>query len=300
MLIEDIQLGICAMHNKSWHLRERIRDDPDQEIGNSIERDALKRRFDAWKHLINQSPIQQTDHLDFSQDQHLAMRYYYGIEDHSDPGWQLIVFDRPKNLIFDTMMLYHLLNMHLFADIRTLNQLAKDKHPTDPMNLSGEIHLKAKERREMSIRKWVESASVRRALCHATDVLFSCNNISGHENSHVDPIAFVALSVGALIVWACCMFDGKGCPDCVSEEAILPAVIAPITELTKWSGPRSSQVLDKNRETWIEMGDSRGAITGLPLCRCNINLLLAKFRGCIRQGWDVADMIAPGIFKIPI
>lgn len=31
MLIEDIQLGICAMHSKIWQLRERIRDAPSQE-----------------------------------------------------------------------------------------------------------------------------------------------------------------------------------------------------------------------------------------------------------------------------
>jgi hypothetical protein len=297
MLIEDIQLGICAMHSKVWHLRERIREGPDQEISNAIERDALKRRLDAWKHLIFRIPIQQTDHMDFSQEQHLAMRYYYGIEDHSDPGWQLLVFDRPKTLILDTLMLYHLLSMHLFTDIRTLTQIAKDKHPPNPEGVSGEMYFKAKERREESTRTWTKSAAVRRALTHATDILVSYNNVSGLENSQIDPIAFVALSVGALIVWAYCMHNGNVCPDCISEGQILPFLDAPVVELTKWSGPKTSQVFERDKETWIEMGGCPGALTGLLLCRCNTNLLMAKFCDCIRKGWNVAETIAPGIFK---
>ena len=297
MLVEDIQLGICAMHSNIWQLLERMRDSPENEVSIAIERDSLKRRLEAWKHWLVQIPIQQMDHIDFSQEQHLAMRYYYGIEDHSQPGWQWIVFNRPKNLIYDTLTLYHLLNLHLYADIRTLTQLAKDKNLVDPTRVLGEKYLKASERREGSTRAWVESTSMRRALCHATDILVSYNNIPSLENNQVDPIAYVALSVGALVIWAYCMFSGKGCPDCISEGQVLPSTGAPIIELTKWSGPRTSQIFEKDKETWIEMGGYRGALTGLLLCRCNIGLLVAKFRACIRDGWNVADTIAPGIFK---
>ena len=297
MLVEDIQLGICAMRSRIWQLLERTRDDPASEVSNAIERDSLKRRLDAWKHWLLQIPIQQTDQLDFSQEQHLAMRYYYGIEDHSQPGWQLIVFDRPKNLIFDTLTLYHLLNLHLYAEIRELTQLAKDKLRVQPTSALGEKFRNAAERREDSTRIWAESASVRRALCHATDILVSYNSISGLENNQVDPIAYVALSVSALVIWGYCMFGGKGCPACISEGQILPFIGAPVIELTKWSGSRSSQIFEKDKETWIEMGGCRGAVTGLLLCRCNIDLLVARFRTCIRDGWNVADSIAPGIFK---
>ncbi|KAG0646616.1 hypothetical protein D0Z07_7504, partial [Hyphodiscus hymeniophilus] len=297
MLVEDIQLGICAMHSKIWHLRELSRDNTGQEISNAIERDWLKRRLDAWKQLMGRIPLQQTDYIDFSQEQHLAMRYYYGCEDHSIPGWQLTVFDRPKNLIFDTIILYHLLSIHVSADIRILTQLAKDKHPGDSVKNEGEKYLKGKEQREASTRAWVKSASVRRALTHATDILVSYNNVSGLQNSHVDPIVFIALSVSALIVWAYCMHGGEGCPDCLSGEQDLPFLDTPVVELTKWSGPNTCQVFEKDRETWIERGGCRGALAGLNLCRCNVDLLMAKFRRCIRQGWNVADTIAPGIFN---
>ena len=297
MLIEDIQLGICAIHSTVWQLLERTRDSTENEVSNAIERDSLKRRLDAWKHWIDQIPIQQTDHIDFSQEQHLAMRYYYGIEDHSQPGWQLIVFNRPKNLIFDTLMLYHLLSMHLHADIRTLTQMAKDSHPVDPAFVPGEKYLKAQERREESTRAWAESPAVRRALCHATDIIVSYSGISGLENNQVDPIAYVALSIAALVIWAYCMYGGKGCPDCISEGQILPSIGAPVMELTKWSSPKTSQVFEKDKETWVEIGGCRGALTGILFCRCNIDLLVAKFRACIRDGWNVADTLAPGIFK---
>ena len=298
MLIEDIQIGICAMQSQIWQLQERLRDAPDQGISNAIERDFLKRRLDAWKHWILRIPIQQTDNIDFSQEQRLVMRYYYGVEDHSDPGWQVIVFNRPKNLIFDTLILYHLLSMHLFADVRTLTQLARDKQPVDPTSALGEMYLKAKDRREVAIRTWVESAAVRTALTHASDILVLYDNVSGLDNNHVDPIVFAALSTSALIIWAYCMHGGKGCPNCVIDEQLNPFPDKPIVELTEWSGPKISQLLKKDRDTWIEMGLCRGALAGIPLCRCNIDLLMAKFHGCIRPGWSVANTVAPGVFKL--
>ncbi len=298
LLIEDIQLGICAIHSKVWYSRKKIQNYPDQDISNGIETGALQRQLDTWKYWINQNPIKHTDHIDFSREQHLAMRFYYGMEDHSDPGWQLIVFDRPKNLIFDTLMLYHLLSIHLFADVRMLTQLAKDDDPTNTVRGSGEIYLKDKERRKRTIRKWAESASVRQALCHATDLLASYNNLSGLEINSVDPIAFVALSVGALVVWAFSMYGGKGCSDCVSENTNIPFIATSIVELTNWSGRKTSQVFDEDRKTWVEMGGCRVTISGLPLCRCHIGSLMANFRSCIRQDWDIVDTIAPGIFKL--
>jgi hypothetical protein len=295
MLVEDIQLGICAVYSKLLQLLEKARDSPDNEV--SVEKDALRRRLDSWKHWLLQIPIQQTDHIDFSQEQHLAMRYYYGIEDHSQPGWQLIVFDRPKNLIFDTLTLYHFMVVYLYADIRTLSQLAKDKQSADPMFVAGETYLKAQRRREDTTRAWVKSAAVRRVLCHATDILVSYSSISRLENNHVDPIAYVALSVSALVIWAYCMYGGKGCVDCAPEKGISLLIGKPVIELTKWSAPKTSQMFEKDKETWIETGNCQGALAGILLCRCNIDLLVAKFRVCIPEEWNVADTIAPGVFK---
>ena len=73
MLIEDIQLGICAMHSKIWQLQERIRESSDQEINNESGRHDPKRRLDAWKDWIIRIPVQQLDQNDFSQEHHLAM-----------------------------------------------------------------------------------------------------------------------------------------------------------------------------------------------------------------------------------
>ena len=225
------------------------------------------------------------------------MRYYYGMEDQSQPGWQLIVFDRPKSLIFDTLMLYNLLSLHLHADIRTLTQNAKDKLEADPTFVPREKYLKAREQREESTRAWVDSTTVRRALCHATNILVSYSGLSRLDENQADPIAYVALSVAALVVWTYCTNCREGCPACSSDAHILAYCNAPVVELTRWSGLKTTQSFEKDREAWIEMDCCRGAITGIVLCRCNIDLLVAKFRGCIRDEWNVADTIAPGIFK---
>jgi hypothetical protein len=279
------------MHTSVWQSHQGIK---------SNDEEYQKRRLESWKHWILQSPIQQTDHIDFTIEQSLAMRYYYGMEDHSQPGWQLIVFDRAKTLILDTLMLYHLLALHLNANIQIIRQLAKETIEPDPGCVYGGINLKAQAKRESSTRAWVQSQSARRALCHATDILVCYSNVSGLENRQVDPIAYVGLSTAALVVWAYCIFGGDGCFDCNAEFAVLPN-IGPPSELTKWSvpsGPKASQVLSKDKDSWIETGHCRGALTGIMLCRCNIKLLVAKFRACIRDGWEAADSVAPGIFKL--
>jgi hypothetical protein len=246
--------------------------------------------------------LQQSVGTFFTEEQHLSMRFYYGTEDHSQVGWQNIVLARVKSLIFDALMLYHLFSFNVYADIRTLTQLAKGTAQTNLSNATAGIHTKAQYEREILTREWTQTANARRALWHTADILLlqksidcDISKVSGLESKTLDPIAYAAVSVSALIVWAFCMFGTQGCEMCLSEYP--PHGLIAI-ELTAWSLTRNEAALEKEKETWIETGGSgRIALDGIQLCRCNVDFLMTGFYACLPDEWELAHAIAPNIFK---
>jgi hypothetical protein len=228
------------------------------------------------------------------------LRHYYGFEDQSQPGWQGEVVARVKSLFFDSLMLYHLFSLHLLAEIGTLTQLAKDQNTTTTY----ERHRRAREHRICATERWTGTPTARQALCHAVEILIEHQTIihearktTGLEKDTLDPIGHNALSCAALAVWAYCTFGIHKCDICTAVSTSTPlAGVGPVVELSAFCGSNSQQ--EEVKDTWLEMrGGCRVQLQGIPLCQCNVKFLMNLFRVCIPEGWEVADSIAPGVFK---
>jgi hypothetical protein len=286
MLVEDIQLGLCEMQFSMWQMAEKLRQNTD--VNNAIQRDTLGRRLETWHRLLLRLPFRQSDNLSLSQDQHMAMRFYYGFENHAESGWQSAVFARPKGLFFDALMLYHLLNLQLYADVRIFRQHERDLSSNDLLSVYGQQYEQDRLRRENATREWTNTHYARRALSHSVSTLITYNNLSRVVNKMVDPIAYVALSVSALVVWTYCTFSHHYCEICPPGTSLyVVSENVPIVELTKWSESQNDNVLQNEMEMWIKIGGGRPSLAGTQLCHCNRDILMARFRNCLPEDWNL-------------
>jgi hypothetical protein len=295
MLAEDIQLGICSLQSRLWNraMRSHIPD-----FNTAIELTRIKQRLESWRRLLSQIPISEPDTSNFSEGQHWAMRYYYGMEDHSKAGWLNTVYYRQKDLVYDGIALYHLSGLTLHSNVRILSQLAEDMIPNNPNETYGNEYMQAHLRRETFVREWSNASNARRALCHAAAVLGSYNEIPLILRRAIDPITYVAFSMGALVVWAYSSFTNNKCRLC-SMRIDSGAASSDLQqfELTRWSAIDAVPALEKEKEDWIEAGEGFVTIGGIIVCQCNLSPLASLYHSCLPQDWDVANAIAPGIFK---
>ncbi|KAH7388956.1 hypothetical protein BKA64DRAFT_645427 [Cadophora sp. MPI-SDFR-AT-0126] len=289
MLIEDVQTCICAMQTAIW--KACMSECP---VTLGLQQDSLRRQLDNLKARLNNMFSQFPENGEFGIEKHLPIRYYFGYEDTSQPGWQNIVIARVKSLLFDTKMLYHLFSLQIFAEIRNITNLAKDRR-LGPIEEASSIHHQARKQRQAEIKAWGLRPSARWCLCHAVDILVAHQNIAHHDASlglsirTLDPVAHLAACVAAMVVWAYCILDIQGCEVCTPGSATF-------IELTRWSVPGA--MYEKEKEAWI--GDGNGyriQLQGIQLCSCNAEYLMTLYQGCLPEDWSVADCIAPGIFK---
>jgi hypothetical protein len=91
-------------------------------------------------------------------------------------------------------------------------------------------------------------------------------------------MAYAALAVGALVVWTYTTFNKLGCETCFLG-----------------SRPYTFHAVEK--ETWIDMGSAIPVqLHGIELCKCNADLLTNLFRIYLPADWELANVIAPGLF----
>lgn len=199
-----------------------------------------------------------------------------------------------KSLLFDSMMFYHLSSLQIFAEVRKITNLARDRR-LGPIEEVSTVHRQARELRLADMKTWGITPAARWSLCHAVDILVAHQNIAHHDGSlgrtirTLDPISHIAVCTAALVVWVYCTLDIQGCEMCTPGSATF-------IELTRWSVPGA--MYEKEKEAWIEDGNhSRIQLQGIQLCSCNVEYLMALFQGCLPVSWAIADSIAPGIFK---
>jgi hypothetical protein len=245
--------------------------------------------LNSWKRLFDQTAIVDSEFSVQGKTNIIPMKYYYGVEDHSKPGWQEIVLNRPMSLMFDTAMLYHLFGLHLHANIRLLGTLAATKKGCSVSAIRD-----TNEEREDRAHHWTTAICSRQAIWHASSILAMHRSRDGGltaqgriVNGSLDPISLAAVAVGSLVVWAYCYFNDKGCALCVPPHSIS-------------NGVELMDILTKNDESekWIEVG-GWAAMNGHTLCRCNANTLAGLFQQCLPSGtnkWDLADSLS-GVFK---
>ncbi len=145
---------------------------------------------------------------------------------------------------------------------------------------------------------------MRRAVCEAVDILTAHENLAreisnGVGKQTLDPVAYIALSVGALVIWGYCTFGMHACGVCCPSFGSGIDVGLPVVELMgshEQEGGRGDG--NEGKKAWIELGGDYGVqIGGMQLCQCTVKFLIARFKKCLPDGWDVANSIASGVFK---
>ncbi|KAF7909500.1 uncharacterized protein EAF01_003218 [Botrytis porri] len=300
-MLEDIQICLWAMQSEILHLSKQSRPERRNELSLNIQRQSLKRQLEALKRGFSNLSAKISCPDTFDQAEQSPVRYYYGLEDHDNPGWQDIVCRRIHNFIFDTSILHHLMNLQVFAEIQTLRMLAKDLALSDTVRgVFGGIYSQPHTRRVAAAREWTQEPSSRRALWHATEILLShsaFNQTPSLANFIPDPISYIALASAALVIWTHCIYGQLAC-NALSCTSMLPHEVSMSIELTKLSEVINGSSFDeKGKEVWIEGGAYfRASIENIQLCSCNVGILMGKLRAHIPHHWEIVDEIAPNIF----
>lgn len=284
MLIEDIQLCICGMWSTIWTVSKSDFNASDGDIGVVLRKDELRRRLDALKYRLDQ--FETAD----AYDTEMLERFYYGFGPETHPGWKNGIEHRIKTLILDAKMLYDLFSLHLLADIGSLSSLSKHRTLTAVEKLS-ERHRHLREHIKASIVLWARTPTARQAMCHVTSIIggIKFNDVL---NSTGDPIAHVALSAAALVIWGYCTYGPHRCDNCTELSASNHSKI----DLTNWG--INGNHPDKEKEMWVEEGHGMDAqIQGKQLCTCSVGSWMEVFKDLLPAGCQIADFIAPNLLK---
>jgi hypothetical protein len=259
-LVEDIQLCLVASQHEARQILERKGSSSlDPTIFGREER--FKKALEAMKSHLDRMSIEDPQSDQFGDEANLPLRYYFGYEEKSDPEIQIKVSTRAKTLIFDSLMLYHLLSLNLHSDIHTAHQVVKDRDVARLAELS-ESRQRERENRICSTIEWTTTICAKRALYHAGEVLSLYQNLALYPNINkkaLDPISYIALCSSALVVWVIGMFGPHQCSICMPSSA-------------------EGAIIDEPPE-----------IEGVPMCVCRVTVLVNKFYAHIPDGWEHAD-----------
>lgn len=256
IFIEDIQLCMHAMHLKIRQLYQGP-----SELRAALEslRETWRRELDGLKFRLDQMVSQGFDISGLDEDQHPLLRYYRGYEDHSHPDWRNIIIRRVKTLIFDALMLYHVLSFHLDTDIHLIRNTAKDFNVVNNVVELNEKHKNMQDKRAKSTTAWANSHASTSALIHAKEILALHKSLAEDpefDKTGLDPIAYGAICSSMLIVWAFCMFSANRCHICYESPT------------------------EEHEHTHF-------LIDQVPVCVCTTTHLVERFRSYLPERWEL-------------
>ncbi|CAG9946496.1 unnamed protein product [Clonostachys rosea f. rosea IK726] len=260
-LIEDVQLGLWGALSRiwSWKLTQNIYTPLSPQA--LAERAHFEVQLDGWAseldrlfHIWNapeQDPIASS----------FLMQAYCGKEEPSHEGWQGLVLARIGHHLFNTSMLYYCINLHLYADVRTIA-----RNTTLPPQDADVNAL---------LIQWANSESGRNAMTYAISVLKTCEKTYAGELSPdetFDPIVQICLINAALVARAWATSESRACTCAILGTSV------------------DIDLDDKGRrQLWIQNG---GAITvdRIPICNCALEVWLARFRTVLGRGARVWEL----------
>ena len=208
ILVEDIQVCLMGTLNGIWVVQQLRRNRNDAAARKA---DAIARQLKLCKIQLDtvedalERPELHGQYADF------LLRAYSGKGLPSEPKWRQRVLDRLYSAIFSARMLYHLLNVHLHADVQTMRDVAQISPLSEPESGSTSPTW---QRKAMQIQEWAISTDSRAAVLHAMYVWRTYQEASpGLElrREPSDPIAYMALSAAATVLWAWTMNAVDAC-----------------------------------------------------------------------------------------
>ncbi|PHH70835.1 hypothetical protein CDD80_5702 [Ophiocordyceps camponoti-rufipedis] len=259
VLIEDVQICLLGAWNDIWLLQQLRRN----RHGAAAPRaEAVARQLRLCK--IQLDGIADTMERPDVEGRYgdLLLRAYAGKELHTQPGWRQRVLARVTGHVVSARMLYHLLRLHLHADLQALR----------------ESDATTWQRRALMVREWALSTDGRAALLQAVLVWRTYGEAT---ETPADAVVYMALSAAATVLSACIVDVVLGCV-CRGSEA--DAGVGPLS--TAESAPGIPE--------WLARGGGL-CLHGLAVCRCNAATWLTRFAEALARGgerWELGSMAA--------
>lgn len=316
VLLEDIHAGLCAIQVDIWRHRNTIAINDDGMAGNT--KRVLQARLDSWKLILDMTVIEDwsttTAKNSLQIINFIPRKYYYGVEDHTQPNWIDLVTARVKSLYVDALLLHHVLSMNIHADMNGLRTLASSATRKANPQQSDLTHSDVQHR----ARQWTHSQDSKESLWHACSILDmyrdensthsrrtrnplrpTLSQLQHSQSGALDPIAHIAVAQAALVIWAYAVYNSFGCQFCYAQYPQAYPTDASVVDLM------ATGILEKGKEwrEWGERGEKRVMVDGVPVCGCHLRELVMRFGDCLprqgegegqgRWGWETAETIAP-------
>lgn len=188
----------------------------------------------------------------------------------TDPKWRDRVEARVRDRLLAARMLYHLLHLHLRADVQAMRDVSAASPPGSDQDPPA-WHPKA-----LQVHQWAASSDSRAALLHALLVWATYQDVAPRADP-ADPIVYMALSAAAMVLWTWAI---NAVPACVCGPGVLRVDAA-----------EGSPDVDD----WILGGTGALALGGVPVCRCNVASWLTGFAEALARGgerWELGSIAA--------
>jgi hypothetical protein len=283
LLFEDFHLALCGLLPATWNHTQIVRRSTEAGRSTHNSTSSLAWLLDTWKADVERLKHQCFQTFHGAELGEFPFTAYIGDFDGEPPRAKAAAMANIKCLVSDCMMVYHLQGLQLYADTRTINSVARGSTVSSDHESSVRPRL---QKLHTQLNVWAKSPESRRALLHALAVLRECE--TGLESNEpqtqfVDPVAYLAISMSALVVWAWLLFSEAAC-SCVPT----------LNHINIGVDPPDLQSVAR-LETWIQ-ADGTTAVNNIPLCRCVAEGWMARFNALLPQGrrrWGLCDEVAP-------
>ncbi|RSL81145.1 hypothetical protein CEP51_006051 [Fusarium floridanum] len=283
VLLEDVHLALCGLLPGIWNHTQIVRrtTEAGRPMPNSLT--SLAWQLETWKADLERISHQCTQCFHADQIEEFPFFAYVGKYEEEPQRAKVAAMNNIKCLVSDCMMTYHLQGMQLYSDIRIMNTVARFSAQATGEDTSKSLRI---QKHQSQLNAWAMTSESRRALLHALSVLRGCEaDIQTNEpqTQSMDPIAYLTISMSALVVWAWLIFSEHAC-NCVPSLSHINVGVDP-TNL------QSTAQL----ENWIQSGGT-AALHSIPLCRCVAEGWMARFNALLPQGsrrWELCDDVAP-------
>ncbi|KPM42731.1 hypothetical protein AK830_g3797 [Neonectria ditissima] len=243
LLLEDVHLALCGLHPGIWnHLQITRRT-------GAVGLDSLRSlawHLETWKAELERISQQCSQSFLTEKTAGLPFVAYLGRFDEDPSRERHAATVHIKCLLSDALMLYHIQGMQLYADVRTISAVATymdtptQNEPSTPPRI---------QNYQAQLHEWAATAESRRALLHAVGALRMREAVADAnepQTRYIDPIAYLATSMSALVVWAWIMYAEATCSCIPSLDHINIGVDPPDLQSTA------------RLENWIHSGGTAG------------------------------------------
>ncbi|KAL7806418.1 hypothetical protein V8C44DRAFT_339209 [Trichoderma aethiopicum] len=291
ILVEDLQIRMMGVTNYVWILNKMrgspnpaLCVSPDQKELISARLKRCKLQLDSITSLWTE-PEQHKMHIDF------LLRAYSAREEPFHEGWEKAARDRFSSFVFSATMLYHLLNMHIYADVHSYmhNLPVLSAAGASTANLSS---LTTAAVNNAQLQEWASSPDARVAVSHA---LFAyrvygsaTSSPSDRKSEVVDPIAHMTIAAGAAILWTWIQNTTATCT-CMSPMPLAGELDFGFVPLGAGQSPEVDHWILTGGNVWLH---------GVHLCKCNVDVWLSPFAAILSaKKWEVGDVFAEKLWS---